>query len=562
MRQRDPNMLKRALLGGCGVVVLVAAVVLSAETKATPLIDKARAGDLASVRKLLTKANVNATEADGTSALHWAAHRDDAAMVDALIAAGANVNAVNHYAVMPLALAAENGNAAVIGRLLTAGANANAATFGGETVLHTAARTGKVDAVQVLLSHGAAVDARESFRGQTPLMWAAAEGNRDVLDALIKAGADVQARSKGPASATQGPASRRPATAAGTVPTNPAGVATANNPALNRDGAAPANAFGQMTAIMFAAQRGQLEAAKALIVAGANVNDATPLMDRLGPASTLHVAIANGAYELAAYLVDHGADPNASGIGWAPLHQLAIARAEPGKYMRTSQGWTAGPRLNGSVDGLTLAKKLIEHGADINARSTEAISVGYQFSGPPWNRVGGTPFTYAAKALDVQLLRVLAAAGADINIPTADNSTALMIAAGVGQKPGEDGGDDNDAFEAVKVCIELGMDVTAANDGGWTALHGAALRGFNPLVQFLVDKGAKLDVRLKKVESRFAEETKFYQSELTPLQIADGVTIQVIFNRQPQTAALLRKIMTERGVPIDEPEGALVRGVR
>ena len=540
-------MLTRASLGAFGAAVLLAVTGVSAETQTPLLTAKVKAGDLVGARKLATRATVNAADPDGTSALHFAVHRNDGPMIDLLIAAGADVNATNRYGVMPLALAAENGASVAIDKLIAAGANANASAFGGETVLHTAARTGKADAVRALLSRGAAVDARESYRGQTPLMWAAAEGYSDVIEALLEAGADLHARSNPPASMEQAPAAR---------PVAP------NDPARNRDSQPPANAFGRMSAIMFAAQRGQHDAVKSLVAAGANVNDATPLMDRLGPASTLHLAIANGAYEVAVYLLDHGADPNASGIGWTPLHQLAIARAEPGKYTRTSQGWTAGPRIVGRVDGLTLAKKLLERGADIDARSTQAISVGYRFSGPPWNRVGGTPFMYAAKALDAPLLRLLAQAGADIDIPTADKSTALMVAAGVGQKPGEDGGDDNDALEAVKACVELGMDVNAANEGGWTALHGAALRGFNPLVQFLVDKGAKLDARLKHVESRFEEETKYYYSNLTPLQIADGVTIQIIFNRQPHTAALLRKIMTERGVPIDEAEGALVRGVR
>jgi ankyrin repeat protein len=518
-------------------LLLVAVVGLGA-ARPVPLVDAARNGNLAAVRALLRQnANVNTPAVDGTTALEWAVHRDDVPIADALLSAGANVNAPNRYGVTAIALAAENGSAPMLERLLAAGADPNVPLPGGETPLHTAARTGRVAAIQTLLRHGAQVDARESLRGQTPLMWAAAEGYVGAIEALLAAKADIHARSTHPV---------RP-----TMPTN---GAARNNTGGEITAAKPTLPFGSMTPLLFAVRRGQLDAVRTLLDHGANPNDAAVVFERTGASTALMLAIANANYEVAALLLDRGADPNVMTQGWTALHQLAIARSEPGRT-RTSEGWTAGPQFAGNLSGLDLARKLISKGADVNARATREIQIGYRYT-IPFNKVGGTPFAMAAKAVDYELMKVLAEHGADPNISTNDHTTPLMIAAGVGQKPGEDGGPNADALEAVKLCLSLETDIQAANDAGWTALHGAAYRGSNEIVQLLVDHGGRLDARTKYGRTK-------NDPGVTPLGIADGITIGIIFFRQPETAAFIRQLMATKGMPVDDTDGAVLkRGIR
>ena len=313
----------------------------------TPLIDAVKAADKASVRTLLDqRVDVNAPQADGTTALHWAADRDDPATVDVLVRAGANVKAANRYGVTPLWLAGVNGSAVVIEMLLKAGAGANTALPEGETVLMTAARTGKVDAVKVLLDHGAAVNATESWHGQSALMWAAAEGHADVIEALIARGAQINARSN-----------------------------------------------GGFTALLFAAREGRLAAVGTLLKAGANLNDALPIRGRgarataaPGPAASgrstgptpaevglnpFLIAAANAHYELAAALLDRGADPNAAPQGWTALHQVSWVRKAG-----ISGSNNPAPQGSGSMDSLAFVRKLVAKGATLNARVTKRPGMG------------------------------------------------------------------------------------------------------------------------------------------------------------------------------------------
>lgn len=525
------------------LVPFLAALSLAAARPAA-LVDAVKQGDAAAVRALLQqKADVNAPAVDGTTALQWAVHRGDVESAKLLLQAGANPKAANRYGVTAIALAAENGDAPMIERLIAAGADPKAALPGGETPLHTASRTGKVEAVQALVAHGADVNARETLRGQTPLMWAAAEGHVAAIEALLKGGADIHARSTHPPRPAQAP------NGAG-GPGGGGGRSAAGAP----ESASTSLVYGSMTPLLFAVRRGQLDAARALLDRGANVNDGAVVFERTGPSTALMLAIANADYEVAGLLVERGADPNVATQGWTALHQLAIARSEPGRT-RTSEGWTAGPQFAGALSGLDLAKALIAHGADVNAKATREIQIGYRYT-IPFNKVGATPFALAAKGVDFELMRVLAKAGADPNAATNDHTTPLMIAAGVGQKPGEDGGPNADALEAVKVCLDLGADIHAANDAGWTALHGAAYRGSNEIVQLLVDKGARLDARTKYGRTR-------NDPGVTPLGVADGITIGIIFFRQPETAVFIRQLMTARGVPIDDTDGAVLkRGIR
>ena len=275
--------------------VLLLALASLGAGQPVPIVEAVKNGDQVTLRRLLQqRTDVNVPEADGTTALHWAAHRDDIDATELLIRAGATVKATNRYGVAPLSLAAAHGNAAVIERLLGAGADANTTLAGGETALMTAARTGTADAIRVLLAHGAHVNARESTRGQTALMWAAAEGHAGAIEVLVEAGAEIHARATGP------PTSSAPPTAG-----SAAGRVLATRP-------------DAVTPLLFAVRRGHRDAVRVLLRAGADPNDTAP-----DGTSAVTVAIINWHYEVGALLLNHGADPNASAQGWTALHQLA-----------------------------------------------------------------------------------------------------------------------------------------------------------------------------------------------------------------------------------------------
>jgi uncharacterized protein len=488
-------------LRAISIVCILAAAPLAAAGADTALLDAAKNGDVTAVRTaLLAHADVNARTADGSTALHWAAYRNQLEAADLLIRGGADVRLANRYSVTPLSLACTNGNATLIERLLKAGADPNTALPGGETALMTAARSGNVEAIGVLLAHGADVNTRERTRGQTALMWAAGQNNVGAIRALVAAGADVHARS---------------------VERFRSGRAM--------DGAAEATSGARVefTALMFAVRRGHMDATRTLLELGANVNDTTA--DGTG---TLAVAIINGHWELAALLVERGADVNAAGQGWTPLHQLARSRAP-------NIGVLPPPVATGRLSSFELAKLLVARGADINARATKNMNDGYRLF---MSRIGATPLLMAAKGVDVELLRLLLAHGADPLAPNAAGTTPLMAAAGVDMAyQGEDSGTNEDALASVKLLLEAGADLTAVNKNGETALHGAARRGANAVVQLLVDQGARLDIVSKR--------------GLTPLNFAEGKS-EAVLRAQPQTAALIREMMQARGIPItDEDAG-------
>jgi ankyrin repeat protein len=434
---------------------------------------------------------------DGTSDLHRAVYRDDAQAVAKLLRAGADPKAANRYGVTPLSLACTNGNGAIVKALLEAGADPNSSLPGGETALMTAARTGKVDAIQALLSRGAAVNAKEPTQGQTALMWAAAEGNVDAVETLIRAGADIHAH-------------------------------------LNSG----------FTPLLFAAREGRIAVALALIKAGVDVNEAiqsykgpgTRLASgagapRLGT-NALILATINAHYELAAKLLDAGADPNAAGPGYTALHAISQAR-KPGGGDNDPP-----PDGSGSITSLQLVKKLVEHGADLNARMTSKVKFGLT----GLNTMSATPFFLAAKTADVPLMRTLASLGADPLLTNADHSTALMAAAGLGTRsPGEDAGTESEVLEAMQLALDLGVDLNAVDDKGETAMHGAAYKNYPSAVEFLAAKGAKIEIWNKPNSHHW-----------TPLKIAEGYRFGN-YKPSPETVAALVKAMKAAGAAIPPP---------
>jgi len=475
---------------------------------APPLVQAIKDGNANEVRALLNqRTDVNAAEVDGTTALHWAAHFDNLTAADLLIKAGASVQAANRYGLTPLWLACINGSGPMVERLLAAGADPNTRLREGDTALMTAARSGNVAAVKALILRGADVNASESWKGQTALMWAAAANNAAVVDALIEAGASVNARTKYKAAAlfTTGGFGRR---------------AERNSDATKQAG---------FTALHFAVRAGSVDAVKALLKRGATLRDTTG--DGTG---VLVLAIASTHFELADWLLEQGADPNAAEQGWTALHQIAWSR-------RHNAGFNLpGPVPTGGLDSLDLVRKLVQKGANVNARMTREPTDGNRNQ---LNRIGSTPFLMAAKSDDVPLMKVLLEQGADASLTTNRGTTALMVAAGVGiWAPGENPGTHDEALAAAKLALEAGGGtVNDIDQDGETALHGAVYRGGAiPVIQFLIDKGAVLDVKNKK--------------GWTPVVVADGVEYTpAVLKRYPEAAALLRKAMRERGLPVPPP---------
>src|SRR3954447_4483258 len=396
--RRTPHARRWRLAAAAGAVSATGTSEIAMPVSAGPLslIDAVKADDLRTVRTLLAKrADVAAAEADGTTALHWAVENDNEALVAVLLAAGAKAQVVNRHGIAPIHRAATNGNASIVNRLLGAGAEANFATPAGETPLMMAARTGSAAAVQALIAKGAEVNAREAWRGQTALMWAASENNVDALRVLVKGGADIHARSTS----------------------------------------------GMFTPLLFAVRAGRLGSTRALLDAGADVNERLP--DGM---SALVLAVYNAHYELAAFLLERGADPNAAAQGWTALHQIAWSR-------RPNRGFNLpGAVQTGTLDSLDLVRKLAARGANVNARMTKEPRDGNRNM---MNRIGSTPFLMAAKTDDVPLMRVLLECGADATLKSTDGTSAIMVAAGVGvYGPGESPDTAEEALAAVKLAYE------------------------------------------------------------------------------------------------------------
>jgi len=493
------------------------AVLIALSAVAAPSSDVADAAmrkDKAAIRTLLQKnADPNTLQPDGTTALHWAARWDDSDMASILIRAGAQPQARNRDGATPMFLAAVNGSARMIDILLNAGADPNSAVLSrGETALMMAARTGNLDAVKVLLDAGAKVNATEDLHGTSALMWAAEQGHAGTVQYLIERGADVAAVSK-----VLEPIRRNGLTFA----------RGANGPATG-------DPMGGLTALLFAVRQGSLETVRVLVAAGANVRQ--PTVDGSTP---LLVAVQNGEYEIARFLIERGADPNQANVkSWTPLY-LAVANR--------NALTTAIPahRADGALDFIKL---LLDRGADPNARIKVRTEV-HQANTSLWlKEAGATPLLRAALCGDLTLVRLLIARGADPLIPTLDKTTPLMVASGVGWAEGFTFQySEDETLELVKLLLDKGAAVSDANDDGITALHGAAYKGANQIVQLLVDHGADLAAKDKGEDYGFGVSTV----RMTPLNWAEGVPIgmsSAIYHED--TVKLIARLMQERGIPV------------
>jgi ankyrin len=522
-------------------------------------------GDTAALHGLLLQhANVNAPQADGATALHWAVYRDNVETVSQLLAAGANPRAVNREGASVLSLACINGNAAIIERLLKSGADANEMLPNGETPLMVASRTGKVDAIDVLISHGAEVNAMETLRGTTALMWASAYGSPAAARVLLAHGAEVNAHS---AAAAKGRAAYLAPTVKERARSERPQASTTNN---GLDNSSPRRQIGQsrgnataadatadqdvadrvaflsrndqdgggLTPLVFAVRHGDIETARILLEAGADVNEVTYY-----GWSPLLTATQNRYYKLASFLIEKGADPNiANKGGWTPLYLATDNRnIENGDY----------PTRHADMDQLEYIKLLLAHHANPNARMKDSTETRTIFTHQWLYEDGATAFLRAAQSSDITLMRLLLENGADPKIATTNNTTPLMVASGIGWVEGvtsEQGPKEN--LETVKLLLDLGADVNAVDGDGRTALHGAAHKGRNDIVKLLVEHGARLDARDGGSRDSIAGELSGHT--WIPLDYADGLVRVGVQSAipHPDTAALLRKLMTERGLPV------------
>jgi ankyrin repeat protein len=638
----------------CLVVLLCTAASVTGAGR-SDVADAAQKPDRAAVQKLIQqKADVNAPQVDGATALHWAIYHHDAELTDALIRARANVNAVNRASVTPLAMAAMYGHAALIDKLVKAGADAKQRGPNGETMVMFAARSGNPQAIKILLEAGADVNARETVRGTTALMWAVEQKHAEAVKALLAAGADPNAKSGGaglprnymanrvnirtvdmaqerrkravaagrtyeeqlvfeqkqgidlggqrglaqalgpdglPLPARQGGAAApaptpapqavpapqaapapqaTPATEAAPAPSaspappagrgRGAGAAGAQGGAAARgrgQGQAPpvqepddddteivvaglvGTGGGGLTPLVFAAREGDMESAKTLLDAGAQIN----LQTEYGWTPLL-TAINNRNYRLAAYLLEKGADPKiANKGGWTPLYLAVDNRnIEGGDY----------PVPKGDMDHLEIIRMLLEKGANPNTKVKDNTLTRTIFTMQWFFEDGATPFIRAAQSSDTELMQLLLKHGADPKAATANGDNALTACAGIGWVEGvtyERSAKSN--LEAIRMLLDLGLDPNLPNNEGRTPLMGAAMKGRTDVITLLVERGARLDARDKgsrdtdKVASIAAGHT--WQA----IDYAEGlvrVGVQsAVFRTEAST--LIRKLMAERNMP-------------
>jgi len=539
---------------------------------------------------LQQKADVNVPQTDGATALHWAVYRDDLETVNLLIRAGAKIDVKNREGISPLAMASLYGNLAVVDKLLEAGSDAKQRGPSGETMLMLAARNGRPDVIRRLVAAGADINALEDLRKTTALMWAAEQKHAEAVKALLGAGADFKIRSSpaglprnymaAPVNLRNMEAARKryaEAAAAGRTYFEQLDYEEAHG--IQHEGrrdasARPAPAAGQqggtnrppdnlppeedtdvivaglvgtggggLTALIFAAREGDMESAKYLLDAGADVNQTseygwTPLL----------TATNNRHYKLALYLSERGANVNASNKGaWTPLYLATDNRnIEGGDF----------PVPKPDMDHLEFIRILLEQGADPNARVKDNTLTRTIFTMQWFFENGATAFIRAAQSGDVELMKLLLRHGADPKLATNFGDTALLAAAGIGWVEGvtyEHSAKHN--LEAIQMLVELGLDVNASNHDGRTPLMGAALKGRNEVIQYLVDHGARLETRDNGNRDSDDPGSLLAGHTWQALDYADGLVRVGVQSAvaHPDTAALLRRLMNERGLPVPPP---------
>jgi len=446
-----------------GIIALIFAITSSLAFGAgndARLIQAVKSKDAATIRALLkSRIDVNATQGDGATALHWAVHYDDLATIDLLLRAGARVNLANDLGVTPLYLACTNRNSAIVEKLLSAEANPNAALLNGETVLMNCARTGDAATVKALVAAGAKVNVKEPEHDQTALMWAAAEKHPEAVRVLLDAGADFRARSKSYSQTVTSEVTQR----------------------LGREQLNYTVVRGGSTALLFAARSGDADSVRFLLAAGADVNDTLP-----DGTSALVLAAHSGNGSAASALLEKGANVNAAEIGYSALH-AAVLRSD-----------------------LNLVKTLLKHGANPNARISKGTPLrrNSQDYNLPATLIGATPYWLAAKYVEADLMQALLAGGADPGLSLPDGTTPLMAAAGMKEPAAKDadrrglaivdGGklqDESQVVEAVTVALAQPGNINAASGNGDTALHSAVTQGYDRVVKLLADRGANLNAK-------------------------------------------------------------------
>jgi uncharacterized protein len=616
---------RRVVVGSAAVLLLSLAGISFGAAAQSDVADAMMRGDKAAVSRLLAqKADVNAPQVDGTTAIHWAVFNNDSTTFDMLIAAGAKVKVANREGATPLALASLYGNTGMVTKLLKAGADAKERGLSGETMLMLAARNGNPETIKALIAAGAEVNAKENLRGTTALMWAAEQSHPAAVKALLDAKADFSLKSAvagvpraymantvnvatvqaaqarlaaekaglpAPAAAAGGGGNRGGGNRGGgagaaagqnggavapALPGTPAaggGQGGGGNRGGNRGGnaggnrgggaAAPAataatdgegdddadagpvaggtgNSGGGLTALIFAARQGDIESAKLLLDAGADINQPsdygwTPVL----------TATQNRHYILGKFLMDRGADVNlANRVSWTNLYLATDNRnIEGGDF----------PVPKPDMDSLEYIRLLLDHKADPNVQIRENTLTRTIFTMQWFFERGATPFVRASQSSDIALMKLLLERGANPKIVTDHGDTALTVASGIGWVEGvtyEWSKEDN--FQAIKMLLDMGFDPNAANRDGRTPLMGAALKGRNEVIQLLVDRGAKLELRdngsrdTDKAASKLAGHT-WQAVDYAEGLVRVGVQSAVLF---PDTAKLIRKLMTERGLVV------------
>jgi ankyrin repeat protein len=494
------------------------------------LLQAAQQDDSSRVLQLLQKhVSPDATSGDGTTALHWAAYNDDVTLVKALLKAGAKVEPRTRLrALTPLHMAAESGDATLLGALIQGGAQVDARNESGTTALMIASASGSTQAVETLLAHGADVNAREKTYGETALFFAASRNRAEVVRLLLVKGANPKVKTtitklervtlgvngevldgkkpspnaekagggKAEASTNSKPAGDTKEEADGKAPAKPDDKtkdAYGFTAADRKKRVYGTQQIGGMTALLTAARDGQKDAVAALLDAHDDVNQVSDT----DHATPLILTLINGHYDLASFLLDRGADPQlATTDGVAPLYALIDVQWAP-------HTWYPQPVIsNEHIGYLDLASKLLEHGADPNAKIGKKLWFRVFANDETWFDVeGATPFLRAAVASDLAAMKLLVAHGADPNVATVSADTPLMAAAGIGWAAYWTSNAPYARLDVVKFCLDHGAQLNAKDAKGYTALHGAAFRGDNEMVKYLIAQGADVHAKTKDGDS-------------------------------------------------------------